>query len=93
MGIVRINFLVELKENSSLGGDNMERLEYQVEKEELLNPISGKVIKKDASSKNTKIEEIAMMTARYLNKLEIKFAVEESDSMIEFFIEEAYLED
>jgi len=71
----------------------MERLKYQVEKEELRNPVCIKTIHKDMVGGETRVKQEREGTAKYLNKLHYWFAVEERDSMIDVYVGEESLED
>ena len=61
----------------------MEKMEYQVEKEKLKDPVRIETVRK-----NGLIES----RMDYLNGLQIYFAVEESDSVFEIFVGEKALE-
>jgi len=64
----------------------METLKYRVEKEELGNPVCIRTFKKDKIGGSAAVKE-ADALKQYLEMLGLKFAVIESESEIEIFIE------
>ena len=71
----------------------MERLKYQVGKDELKNPACVKTIYKQGVGGEARASQDKEQVSKYLGKLGIWFAVEERDSVIDIFIEESSLED
>ena len=71
----------------------MEKIEFQVERKNLKDPISVRIIQKQRVGGDTKAKQVEDQLVMYFNNLHIKFAVEEKDSLIEFFIEKDSLED
>ena len=70
----------------------MTELEYQVPKDALRKPVSIATFKKDGiggDKKNIRAETLI----EHLNRLQIRFAVEDSDSSIEIFVEVESLDD
>ncbi len=68
-------------------------MEYQVEKQKLKNPACVKTIYKKNVGGEVKAKQIMEQSTSYLNKLGIRFAVEERDSVIDIFIEADSLEE
>ena len=71
----------------------MGRLEYQVEKEKLRDPVCIKTIQKQKAGSDSRARQTEEQLTSYLNNLQIRFAVEERDSVIEIFMEKDSLED
>ena len=66
----------------------MEKFKYQVEKEELITPISLKTFEKEGYGPTSGVKLAESFMEKLNNLKRVKFAVEESDSKIEIFIEE-----
>ena len=71
----------------------MGKIKFQVERKNLKDPISVRIIQKQRVGLDSKAKQVEDQLVMYFNNLHIKFAVEERDSLIEFFIEEDSLED
>ena len=71
----------------------MGKIKFQVERKNLKDPISVRIIQKQRVGLDSKAKQVEDQLVMYFNNLHIKFAVEEKDSLIEFFIEKDSLED
>ena len=71
----------------------MGKIKFQVERKNLKDPISVRIIQKQRVGLDSKAKQVEDQLVMYFNNLHIKFAVEERDSLIEFFIEKDSLED
>ncbi len=71
----------------------MEKLKCQVGKDELKNPVCVKTIYKKNVGGEAKAKQIVEQSTGYLDKLGIRFAMEEKDSIIDIFVEVNSLED
>ena len=71
----------------------MKKLEYRVGKDELENPACVKTIYKKNVGGEARAKQIVEQLTSYLNKLGIRFAMEERDSVIDIFVEANSLEE